>query len=130
MRSLQTAWAVAAFKLKKRESFSNAKAVIASSRKSFIVRQLFNLCVTRYWLLLFLLVSRLFIVVFSVFTVITIIASTMPLYLSIATINCRGLRDPAKRLALFAYARKPDVQVLCLQETYSQPRDEPKWQNE
>ena len=54
----------------------------------------------------------------------------MPLYLTIATINCRGLRDPAKRLAFFAYARKLDVQVLCLQETYSQPRDEPKWQNE
>ena len=54
----------------------------------------------------------------------------MPLYLTIATINCRGLRDPAKRLAFFAYARKLDVQVLCLQETHSQPRDEPKWQNE
>ena len=53
----------------------------------------------------------------------------MPLYLKLATINCRGLRDPAKRLALFAYARKLDVQVLCLQETYSQPRDEQKWQN-
>ena len=54
----------------------------------------------------------------------------MPLYLTIATINCRGLRDPARRLAFFAYARKLDVQVLCLQETYSQPRDELKWQNE
>ena len=54
----------------------------------------------------------------------------MLLYLTIATINCRGLRDPARRLAFFAYARKLDVQVLCLQETYSQPRDEPKWQNE
>ena len=54
----------------------------------------------------------------------------MPLYLTIATINCRGLRDPAKRLAFFAYARKLDVQVLCLQETYSQPRDELNWQNE
>ena len=54
----------------------------------------------------------------------------MPLYLSITTINCRGLRDPAKRLALCAYARKLDVQVLCLQKTYSQPRDELKWQNE
>ena len=54
----------------------------------------------------------------------------MPLYLTIATINCRGLRDPARRLAFFAYARRLDVQVLCLQETYSQPRDELKWQNE
>ena len=57
-------------------------------------------------------------------------AGIMPLYLKIATINCRGLRDPAKRLALFAYARKLDVQFLCLQETYSQPHDEQKWQNE
>ena len=54
----------------------------------------------------------------------------MPLYLTIATINCRGLRDPAKRLAFSACARRLGVQVLCLQETYSQPRDEPKWQNE
>ena len=46
----------------------------------------------------------------------------MPLYLTIATINGRGLRDPARRLAFFAYARRLDVQVLCLQETYSQPR--------
>ena len=54
----------------------------------------------------------------------------MPLYFKIATINCRGLRNPAKRLAFFAYARKLDVQVLCLQETYSQPQDEQKWQKE
>ena len=51
----------------------------------------------------------------------------MPLYLKIATINCRGFRDPAKRLALFAYSRKLNVQVLCLQETYSQLQDEQKW---
>ena len=49
---------------------------------------------------------------------------------SSVTINCRCLRDPAKRLAFFAYARKLDVEVLCLQETYSQPQDEQKWQNE
>ena len=54
----------------------------------------------------------------------------MPLYLSIVTISCRGLQDPAKRLAFFAYARKPDVQVLCLQEAHSLPQDESKWQNE
>ena len=36
-------------------------------------------------------------------------AGIMPLYLKIATINCCGLRDPAKRLALFAYAWKLDV---------------------
>ena len=54
----------------------------------------------------------------------------MHLYLIIATINCCGLWDPAKRLAFFAYARKLDVQVLCLQETYSLPQDESKWQKE
>ena len=57
-------------------------------------------------------------------------AGIKPLYLKIATIHCRGFRNPAKCLALFAYARKLDVQVLCLQETYSQPQDEQKWQNE
>ena len=66
--------------------------------------------------------------VYSLF--ILLVVCTMPLYLTIATINCCGLRDPAKRLAFFAYTRKLDVQVLCLQETYSQPRDEPKWQSE
>ena len=66
--------------------------------------------------------------VYSLFLL--LVACTMPLYLTIATIICRGLQDPAKRLAFFAYARKLDVQVLCLQETYSQPRDEPKRQNE
>ena len=52
----------------------------------------------------------------------------MPLYLTIATTNCNGLRDPAKRLAFFAYTRKLDVQVLCIQETHSLPQDESKWQ--
>ena len=68
----------------------------------------------------------LLIVVFFVFSVIAIIVRTMPLYLTIATINYCGLRDPAKRLAFFAYARKLDVQVLCLQETHSRPQDESK----
>ena len=58
-----------------------------------------------------------------------LVVCTIPLYLTIATIKCRGLRDPAKCSAFFAYARRLGVQVLCLQETYSQPRDEPKWQN-
>ena len=78
----------------------------------------------------FLPVLLLFIVVFLVFTVIAIIARTISLYLTIATINCCGLRDPAQRLAFFAYARKLDVQVLCLQETYSLLQDESKWQKE
>ena len=54
----------------------------------------------------------------------------MPLYLKIATVNCRGLRDHAKRLAFFTHAKTLDVHVLCLQETYSKPRDEHVWQND
>ena len=48
----------------------------------------------------------------------------MPIYLKIATVNCRGVRDRAKRLAFFTHARTLDVHVLCLQETYSKPQDE------
>ena len=54
----------------------------------------------------------------------------MPLYLKIATVNCRGLRDHAKRLAFFTHTRTLDVHVLCLQETYSKPQDELIWQND
>ena len=52
----------------------------------------------------------------------------MLLYLKIATVNCRGIRDRAKRLAFFTYARTLDVHVLCLQETFSKPKDESVWQ--
>ena len=54
----------------------------------------------------------------------------MPLYQKIATVNCRGIRDHAKRLAFFTHARTLDVHVLCLQETYSKPQDELVWQND
>ena len=53
----------------------------------------------------------------------------MPNYLKIATVNCRGIRERAKRLAFFTYARTLDVHVLCLQETFSKPQDEFVWQN-
>ena len=52
----------------------------------------------------------------------------MPLYLKIATVNCRGIRDRAKRLAFFTYSSTLDVHVLCLQETFSKPQDESIWQ--
>ena len=52
----------------------------------------------------------------------------MPLYLKIATVNCRGIRDCSKRLAFFTYARTLDVHVLCLQVTFSKPQDESVWQ--
>ena len=54
----------------------------------------------------------------------------MPLYLKIATVNCRGLRDHAKRLAFFTHTKTLDVHVMCLQETYSKPQDELIWQND
>ena len=54
----------------------------------------------------------------------------MPIYLKIASVNCRGIRDRAKRLAFFTHARTLDVHVLCLQETYSKPQDELVWQND
>ena len=54
----------------------------------------------------------------------------MPIYLKIATVNCRDIRDRAKRLAFFTYARTIDVHVLCLQETFSKPQDESVWQND
>ena len=54
----------------------------------------------------------------------------MPLYLKIATVNCRGIRDDAKRLAFFTHAKTLDIYVLCLQETYSKPQDELVWQND
>ena len=55
---------------------------------------------------------------------------TMPIYLKIATVNCRGICDRAKRLAFFTHARTLDVHVLCIQETYSKPQDEFVWQND
>ena len=54
----------------------------------------------------------------------------MPIYLKIAAVNCRGIRDRAKRLAFFAHARTLVVHVVCLQETYSKPQDELVRQND
>ena len=52
----------------------------------------------------------------------------MSLYLKIATVNYRGIRDRAKRLAFFIHARTLDVHVLCLHETFFKPHDESVWQ--
>ena len=54
----------------------------------------------------------------------------MPIYLKIATVNCRGIRDRAKRSAFFTHAKTLDVHVLCLQETFFKPQDELVWQND
>ena len=53
----------------------------------------------------------------------------MPIYLKIASVNCRGIRDRAKRLSFFTHAKTLDVHVLCLQETFSKPKDELVWKN-
>ena len=52
----------------------------------------------------------------------------MLIYLKIATVNCRGIRDRTKRLAFFTYDTTLDVHVLCLQETFYKPQDESVWQ--
>ena len=54
----------------------------------------------------------------------------MPIFLKIATVNCRGIHDRVKRLAFFTHAKTLSVHVLCLQETYSKPQDELVWQND
>ena len=54
----------------------------------------------------------------------------MTLYLKIATVNCRGIRDRAKRLDFFTHAKTLDIHVLCLQETFFKPQDEHDWQND
>ena len=60
--------------------------------------------------------------VYSLF--ILLFVCTMPLYLKIATVNCRGIRDRAKLLAFFTHAKTLYVRVLRLQETISKPKDE------
>ena len=52
------------------------------------------------------------------------------LYLKLATINCRGIGDAAKRTAFFAALKKLNIQIYCLQETCSKPQDEQKWATE
>ena len=59
-----------------------------------------------------------------------VFSGSKPLYLKIATVNCRGIRDRAKRLAFFTYARTLNIYVLCLQETFSKPQDKIVWQND
>ena len=54
----------------------------------------------------------------------------MPLYLKIATVNCRGVRDRAKRLDFFTHARTLDVHDLCLQKTFSKSQEKLVWQND
>ena len=54
----------------------------------------------------------------------------MALYLRIASLNCRGLNNVAKRAAIFAYLQQLDAQVLLLQETFSRQYLETFWAHE
>ena len=74
-----------------------------------------------YYCLLYSCLNRLYLLF------ILLSVCTMPIYLKIATVNCRGIRDRAKRLAFFTHAKTLDVHVLCLQETFSKPQDESVW---
>ena len=68
-------------------------------------------------------------ILISYFRVIAIVFSgKISIYLKIATVNCRGIRNRAKRLAFFTHAKTLDVHVFCLQETFSKPQDEFVWQ--
>ena len=49
--------------------------------------------------------------------------------LNIVSLNVRGLKDPNKRRTVFDYYRGR-CDILCLQETHSEEKDEKIWQNE
>ena len=44
--------------------------------------------------------------------------------IKVATFNCRGLNDTAKRAAIFEYFMNSDVTIICLQETKLSPEKE------
>jgi len=54
----------------------------------------------------------------------------MSLFLNVATINCRGLGEKAKRTAFFDHIKKMNFQIFCLQETNSKPSNELEWVRE
>ena len=49
--------------------------------------------------------------------------------MNIVSLNVRGFKDPLKRRSIFNYYRKR-ANVLCLQETHSEIKDEQIWANE
>jgi len=51
----------------------------------------------------------------------------MVMYLKIATLNCNGLRNDAKRALIFDKLRNSNVDVVLLQETFSTPEVEFQW---
>ena len=47
--------------------------------------------------------------------------------LKLCTFNCRGLQDPVKRRKVFYYMRNIDSNIIFLQETHSDIKDEKFW---
>ena len=81
-------------------------------------------CLLAYSLVLILVVFYVF---FFCFVSLLIVVA---LNLKLATINCHGIGERAKRTALFAELKKMNVQAFCLQETFSKPQNEQKWEME
>ena len=50
--------------------------------------------------------------------------------LSIFSMNCNGLNDDLKRIAVFAKLKKKTNGIILLQETHSTPEMEQRWQND
>ena len=44
-------------------------------------------------------------------------------YISIITLNVKGLNSPTKRLRLVEWIQKQDPYICCLQETHFRPQD-------
>ena len=51
-------------------------------------------------------------------------------FLSIASVNCNGLGDMAKRMATFTFLQSLPSQIFLLQETHSTPDLEKNWATE
>ena len=45
------------------------------------------------------------------------------IYISVITLNVKGLNAPTKRHRLAEWIQKQDLYICCLQETYFRPRD-------
>ena len=54
----------------------------------------------------------------------------MTSFFSIATLNCNGLADKARRLSIFSNLSKTKFTIILLQETHSNPSEETQWANE
>lgn len=48
----------------------------------------------------------------------------------ILSLNVRGLKNRLKRRSVFKYLKDQNCLFYCLQETYSEPKDELIWRNE